>query len=126
MNSSKLTIRVSALQLSNLNELAERQNITRYAMLAKVVERGLEALISGDYLEQEIRDIAIETKRTLARLIAIERLNERILFTGCTTYIYARDAALKHGLHEDILIEETLAAFERQRRIAEEQTHERN
>ena len=102
-----------------LNSLAKDEHISCYAMLGRIIKRGLFVALRDRETQNTIRDIANETGQRSARLYALERLTERTLFTGCASYVYARDAALKHGQREDDLIDETRAAFERQRTLAE-------
>ena len=120
MSAVKLTIRLEPSQFRILKTLAEQHEIPRYRMLSQIINRGFAATTNGADRDEDIREIARETGRNSARLIALERLAERSLFTGCAAYIYAREAACKHGRSEDAMIADARAAFERQRAIAEE------
>ena len=118
------TARLNASQYRSLTQLAEDEGISCYAMLGRVIQRGLYAAQDDKENKQDIRDIALETGRISARMFALERVAERTLFTSCAAYVFARDASLKHHRSENVLTKEALAAFERQRAIAEDQSNE--
>lgn len=117
-------VRLSPAKNRTLISLAEEEGISSYAMLGRIIDRGLVSAQKDKENTQDIRDIALETGRISARMFALERVAERTLFTSCAAYIFARDASLKHHRSETVLTKEALAAFERQRAIAEDHTHE--
>jgi predicted ATPase len=124
MNWVKHNIRLNPSQNRTLNILAEQHGKSRYAMLARIIKSGFAATLNGSDSEENFRELAIETGRNSARLIALERMTERSLYTACAAYVYARDAALKRG-HSDVALgAEVQAAFERQCRLTEDQPDE--
>lgn len=121
MNSVKLTIRLNPSQFRTLNSLAEQRAVPRYRMLGRIISSGFSATLGGADRDTELREIATEVGAMSARLIELERVLDRTLFTACAAYAYARNSAL--GLHrsDDAISAESLAAFERQRSLASEQ-----
>ncbi len=121
MNSVKLTIRLNPSQFRTLNSLAEQRAVPRYRMLGRIINSGFSATLGGADRDTELREIATEVGAMSARLIELERVLDRTLFTACAAYAYARNSALGLQRSDDAISAEALAAFERQRSLASEQ-----
>lgn len=119
MSAVKLTIRLTSSQFRTLNGLAERRKIPRYRMLAQIINSGFSATLGNTDNNSDIREIATEITDLSSRMVEMERVLDRTLFTACAAYSYARNSALETRRDDSQIAAEALAAFERQRAIAE-------
>jgi hypothetical protein len=89
-------------------------------MLARVVDTGLAALVHGTGSAIDNREIVTELASVSTRIVDVERMLDRALFTACAAYCYARSAASGARKSDEIVTEEITAAYNRQRRLAQE------
>jgi hypothetical protein len=118
----KHNIRLSPAQDRSLIRHAEQRGLTRYKMLGRVVDHGLAAVESAINAPSEARELADEIAAMSVRFTEIERVLDRALFTACAGYAYARQAALGGKRNDEAISAEALAAYERQRSLANEVT----
>lgn len=100
-----------------LRHAAQACQTTPYALLQQCVRAGLSSLSGEQTALQLTAEIAQEVGTLAARLAHVERLTERVLFTACAAYTYAR-AAAGPRTDEVSLIAEINAAFARQLNLA--------
>ena len=116
----KLTVRLAGPQYRALIRQAEARGLTRYAMLAQIVEAGFAQLDGradeGGSLDELTREMVAQG----VRIVELERLIDRTLFTTCAAYAYARNLALGTRRSDEAIATEALAAFERQRALAQD------
>jgi plasmid stabilization system protein ParE len=103
-----------------LRALAEQQGVTVYAMLQRAVKAGLVALAHPPESGTTDREIVTELASVSTRMVDVERLLDRALFTACASYCYARSAALGGGKTDDDITAETNEAYDRQRGLSQE------
>lgn len=120
MTRAKLTVRLEAPAFRALVRQAEARGLSAYTMLAKVVETGFAALDGRGDDATALGDLAREMVSQSARIAELERLTDRTLFTSCAAYAYARNVALGTRRPDDAIAAEALAAFERQRALAQD------
>jgi hypothetical protein len=120
MTRAKLTVRLEAPAFRALVRQAEARGLSPYAMLAKLVDAGFAALDGRGDDSTALNDLAREMVAQSARIAELERLTDRTLFTSCAAYAYARNLALGTRRPDDAIAAEALAAFERQRALAQE------
>ena len=89
-------------------------------MLARVVDAGLAALVHGAGNEIDARVIATELASVSTRMVDVERMLDRALFTACAAYCYARSAAQATRKSDEVITAEINAAYDRQRRLSQE------
>ncbi|WP_240339345.1 hypothetical protein [Novosphingobium sp. BW1] len=92
--------------------------MSEYAMLARVVDAGLAALVHGAGGEIDAREIVAELASVSTRVVDMERLLDRALFTACAAYCYARSAATGVRKSDEAITPEIQAAYDRQLRLA--------
>lgn len=120
LTASKRTVRLNPSQARMLFGIAERRGLTEYAMLQRIIEAGFLAVLHGTDKEADTREIAIEVGAISERLIEVERVLDRALFTACAAYAYARHSALGTKKPDEVIAADAKAAFERQRSLAME------
>jgi hypothetical protein len=120
MTRAKLTVRLEAPAFRALLRQAEARGLSSYAMLAKLVDAGFAALDGRGDDATALNDLAREMIAQGVRLAELERLTDRTLFTSCAAYAYARNLALGTRRPDDAIAAEALAAFERQRALAQD------
>ncbi|WP_422345401.1 hypothetical protein [Parasphingorhabdus sp.] len=120
MSAVKLTIRLNSSQFRTLNSLAEQRQIPRYRMLRRIINSGFSSTVGGASVQSDIHEIANEIAEYSARLAEMDRVLDRTLFTACAAYSYARNSALGMKRDDKKIAAEALAAFKRQRAIAED------
>ena len=103
-----------------LRTLAERQKISVYAMLQRSVKAGIAAQINPPTRDTSNQEMLAELASVSTRLVDVERMLDRALFTACAAYCYARHAALGARTSDEAVTAEINAAYDRQRRRAQE------
>ena len=116
----KHNIRLSPAQDRTLVRFAEQRGLTRYKMLGRVVDHGLAVVENGASAPNDLRDLADEVAAISIRFAELERVLDRALFTACAGYSYARQAALGGRRSDEAITAEAIAAYERQRSLANE------
>ena len=120
MSARVQTVRLNPSQYRVLAEFAQRRGLSQYAMLGRVVEEGLLALVHGADQETDLAEMASVIGSISERLADAERVLDRTLFTACAAYAYARSSALGGRTSDEVIAAEARAAFERQRKLAGE------
>ena len=100
--------------------LAERQGISVYAMLQRSVKAGIAAQTTATAPDTTGREIVAELVSVRTRIVDIERMLDRALFTACAAYCYARSAASGARKTDEVITAEINAAYDRQRRLSQE------
>lgn len=103
-----------------LRTLAERQKISVYAMLQRSVKAGIAAQINPPTRDTSNQEMLAELASVSTRMVDVERMLDRALFTACAAYCYARHAALGARTSDEAVTAEVNAAYDRQRRRAQE------
>ncbi|WOF45829.1 hypothetical protein KNJ79_20775 (plasmid) [Sphingopyxis indica] len=114
------TVRLPVEVDKAVGELAKAKGDTAYAILATCVEAGVAALSSPVGDGSDNRELVAEIVSISARLVDVERMLDRTLFTACAAYCYARSAAFGGGKSDEEISAEIGRAYDRQRRLAEE------
>lgn len=114
------TVRLPAEVDKAVIELAKARGDTAYAILATCVEAGVAALSSLPEDGTDNRELVAELVSISARLVDVERMLDRTLFTACAAYCYARSAAFGGGKCDEEISAEIGRAYDRQRRRAGE------
>lgn len=114
------TVRLPVSLDKALNTLAERQGISVYAMLQRSVKTGIAAQANPPVRDTGNREIIAELASVSTRLVDVERMLDRALFTACAAYCYARSAALGSRKTDEVITGEINAAYDRQRRRSQE------
>ena len=112
--------RISAAQHRLLVALAEQRGETSYKMLVRVIGAGLAALSEAPKTNANVDDIIGEVASISNRIVDVERMLDRALFTTCAAYCYARSAASGQRKTDEVITAEITAAYERQRRLSRE------
>lgn len=120
MSTRAQTVRLSPAQHRTLAGFARQRGLSEYAMLARVVDAGLAALVQGTGSAIDAREIVTELASVSTRIVEVERMLDRALFTACAAYCYARSAASGARKSDEIVTDEITAAYNRQRRLAQE------
>ncbi|CAN5460201.1 hypothetical protein BH10PSE12_BH10PSE12_15040 [soil metagenome] len=103
-----------------LRALAERRGTSAYAMLQQSVQVGIVTLTSSSVPDTGNRELVAELASVSTRMVDVERMLDRALFTACAAYCYARNAALGTRSSDDTVTAEINAAYDRQRRLSQE------
>lgn len=103
-----------------LRALAERHGISVYAMLQRSVKTGIATLANPPAPDTGNRELVAELASVSTRLVGVERMVDRVLFTACAAYCYARSAALGARTNDETVTAEINAAYDRQRRLSQE------
>lgn len=103
-----------------LRTLAERQKISVYAMLQRSAKAGIAAQINPPTRDTSNQEMLAELASVSTRMVDVERMLDRALFTACAAYCYARHAALGARTSDEAVTAEINAAYDRQRRRAQE------
>jgi hypothetical protein len=120
MSARAQTVRLTPARHRTLVGFAKSYGLSEYAMLARVVDVGLAALVHGAGNEIDAREIATELASVSTRMVDVERMLDRALFTACAAYCYARSAATGARKSDDVITAEINAAYDRQRRLSQE------
>lgn len=103
-----------------LRALAERQGVSVYAMLQSSVKTGVAALASPPARDTGPQEMIAELASIGTRIVDVERLLDRTLFTACAAYCYARTAAMGTRATDEAITADIHAAYDRQRRLSQE------
>jgi len=114
------SIRLPVSHDKALRVLAERHGISVYAMLQRSVKTGIAALANPPTPDTLPREIVAELASVSTRMVDVERMLDRALFTACAAYCYARSAALGVCTSDETTTAEINAAYDRQRRLSQE------
>lgn len=120
MSARAQTVRLTPTRHRALAGFAKSYGLSEYAMLARVVDTGLAALVPGAGNQIDSREIVTELASVSTRMVDMERMLDRALFTTCAAYCYARYAALGARTTDEAVTAEINAAYNRQRRRAQE------
>lgn len=120
MSARAQTVRLTPPQQRALVAFAKQRGLSEYAMLARVVDAGLAALVHGAGSQIDAREIVAELASVSTRIVEVERMLDRALFTACAAYCYARSAAMGARKTDEIITVEINAAYDRQRRLSQE------
>ena len=120
MSARAQTVRLSPAQHRPLSGLAKSYGLSEYAMLARVTDAGLAALVHGAGNDLDTREIVAELASVSTRIVDVERMLDRALFTACAAYCYARSAAQATRKSDEVITAEINAAYDRQRRLSQE------
>lgn len=120
MSARAQTVRLTPPQQRALVGFAKQRGLSEYAMLARVVDAGLATLIHGAGNQIDAREIVAELASVSTRIVDVERMLDRALFTACASYCYARSAAMGAHKTDEIITAEINAAYDRQRRLSQE------
>lgn len=120
MSARAQTVRLTPAQHRTLAGFAKTYGLSEYAMLARVVDTGLAALVHGGSKGIDAREIIAELVSVGTRIVDVERTLDRALFTACAAYCYARSAALGARTNDETITAEINAAYDRQRRLSQE------
>lgn len=120
MKTTQYTVRVPAAVDKAMQKLAAQQNITPYEMLQRCVKAGVAAQTNPPTHGANDRELVAELASVSTRIVHVERMLDRALFTACASYCYARSAAFGGGKSDEAIIAEVSGAYERQRRLSEE------
>lgn len=120
MTLARYNIRLPAALDKSLRTLAERQGISVYATLQRCVKGGITAQVNPPARDIEIGQIVTELASVSTRMVRVERLLDRALFTACAAYCYARSAALRAEETDEAITADINAAYDRQRQRAQE------
>lgn len=115
------TIRLPDSLDKALRVLAERHGISVYALLPRAVKAGVSALANPSAPDILPREIVTELASVSTHIVDVERMLDRALFTACAAYCYARSAALGARKSDEDITAEINAAYDRQRRLSQEQ-----
>lgn len=105
-----------------LRKLAEQQGISVYAMLQRSVKAGIAAQADLSSPDASSREIVAELASVSTRMVDVERMLDRALFTTCAAYCYARSAAMGARKTDETITAEINAAYDRQRRLSQERS----
>ena len=120
MKAVQYTVRVPAAVDKAMQKLAAQQNVTPYEMLQRCVKAGVAALTNPPAHGASDRELVAELASVSTRIVDFERMLDRVLFTACASYCYARSAALAGGKTEEDIAAEVSPAYERQRHLSQE------
>jgi hypothetical protein len=120
MKPVQYTVRLPVSLDKALRALAERHGMSTYAVLQRSVKAGVAALANPPAPDTLPREIVAELASVSTRIVDMERMLDRALFTACAAYCYARSAALDARKTDEIITAEIEAAYERQRRLSQE------
>jgi len=120
MKPVQYTVRLPASLDKALRALAERHGMSAYAVLQRSVKAGVTALANPPASDTLPREIVAELASVSTRIVDVERMLDRALFTACASYCYARSAALGARKTDEAITAEINAAYDRQRRLSQE------
>ena len=119
MKTVQYTVRVPAAVDKAMQKLAAQQNVTPYEMLQRCVKAGVAALTNPPAQGTNDYELVTELASVSTRMVLVEQMLDRALFTACASYCYARSAALGGGQTDEVIAAEVSPAYERQRRLSQ-------
>lgn len=119
MRPVQYTVRLPVSLDKALRALAERQGVSVYATLQRSVKAGVAALANPIARDTGSHEMVAELASIGTRMVDVERMLDRTLFTACAAYCYARSAALGERTTDDITVAEINEAYDRQRRLSQ-------
>ncbi|WP_174275020.1 hypothetical protein [Sphingomonas bacterium] len=114
------TVRLPVPLDKALRALAERHGMSVYAVLQRSVKVGVAALANPPAPDTASHELVAELASVSTRIVDVERMLDRALFTACAAYCYARSAAMGARKSDEIITAEINAAYDRQRRLSQE------
>ena len=114
------SIRLPIALDKTLRTLAERQGVSVYAMLQRSVKAGIAAQENPPAPDTASRELVAELASLSTRVVDVERMLDRALFTACAAYCYARSAAMGARKTDEVITAEIHAAYDRQRLLSQE------
>lgn len=120
MTLARYNIRLPAALDKSLRTLAEREGISAYATLQRCVKAGIAAQANPPARDLVFGEVVSELASVSTRMVGVERLLDRALFTACAAYCYARSAALGSEDSDEDITADINAAYDRQRQRAQE------
>ena len=103
-----------------LRALAERHGVSVYAMLQRSVKAGVAALANPSVRDTGNHELAAELVSIGIRIVDVERMLDRTLFTACAAYCYARSAAKGVRMTDEAIAADINTSYDRQRRLSQE------
>src|SRR3546814_953914 len=104
MSARAQTVRLTPAQHRTLGGFAKTYGLSEYAMLARVVDAGLAALVHGADSGIDAREIVAELASVNTSIVDVERMLDRALFTA-----YARSE--EHTSELQSLMRNSYAVF---------------
>lgn len=120
MNLVRHTVRLPASLDKALRAMAHPHDVSVYAMLQRSVTTGITMLAGPSANHESNHELFAEVASLGVKIVAMERMLDRALFTACASYCYARSAAMEARKSDDIIAAEIKAAYERQRRLSQD------
>ena len=120
MKPVQYTVRLPVSLDKAVRALAERHGMSSYAVLQRSVKAGIVALSNPSAPDSGNRELVAELASVGTRIVGVERMLDRALFTACAAYCYARSAASGARKTDEIITAEINAAYDRQRRLSQE------
>ncbi|MEV5034554.1 hypothetical protein MRBLMC3_003831 [Sphingobium sp. LMC3-1-1.1] len=120
MKPVQYTVRLPVSLDKAVRALAERHGMSAYAVLQRSVKAGIAALSNPPTPDTGNRELVAELASVSTRIVDVERMLDRALFTACAAYCYARSAATGARKTDEIITAEINAAYDRQRRLSQE------
>jgi hypothetical protein len=120
MKPVQYTVRLPVALDKALRALAERHGMSVYAVLQRSVKTGIATLANPSAPDTGNREIVAELASVSTRIVDVERMLDRALFTACAAYCYARSAASGARKSDEAITAEINAAYDRQRRLSQE------
>jgi len=111
-------VRLRLAQHDKLVWLAQQNNITPYKMTGLVIDSGLETLTNNAALEDNIGALLAEVAALNVQQTNISNIADRILYTSCAAYAYARAASSGGTQTDEQILADIQSAYERQKHIA--------
>lgn len=120
MRPAQHTVRLPIPLDKAVRALAEREGTSVYALIQRCVKVGAATLAGPAKIDAALQDIITELASVSTRLTDVEPMLERILFTACAAYGYARASAMGLAQSDETITAEINAAFRRQLLLARE------
>lgn len=89
-------------------------------MLQRCVKAGIATLANSPIRDTSPREIVAELAGVSTRMVDVERMLDRTLFTACAAYCYARTAATGARTTDEAITADINAAYDRQRQLSQE------
>ncbi|MGQ3099890.1 MAG: hypothetical protein ACT6Q5_00470 [Sphingopyxis solisilvae] len=119
MKPVQYTVRLPVSLDKALRALAERHGVSVYAMLQRSVKAGVAALANPPARDTGDREMVAELVSVGTRIVEVERMLDRTLFTACAAYCYARSAANGVRLTDEAIAIDINNSYDRQRQVSQ-------